>query len=92
MMDQVSLIGKDEETDEAQIVEVNGQTCLLHKLKQSDSLMRLSLKYNVSERDIKNINRLFSDQIHHLEHVKIPMKNVKKVSMKKEMDYAEALR
>ena len=74
-----------------QIVEVNGQTCLAHKVEQSDSLMRLSLKYNISERDIKNLNGLFSDQIHHMKHINIPMKEEFKMEEKVEMDQAEAL-
>ena len=62
-----------EARDEAKIVDVNGQICLQHQVDSQDSLMRLSLKYNVSDRDIKNINGLFSEQIHHLQHINIPM-------------------
>ena len=48
--------------------------------------MRLSLKYNISERDIKNLNGLFSDQIHHMKHINIPMKEEFKMEEKVEMD------
>jgi len=45
----------------ANLIELNGETCLQHEIEPSDSLPRLSLMFNVSERDIKNKNALFGD-------------------------------
>mgnify|MGYP003328740891 CR=1 FL=1 len=48
---------------DANIKEVNGQYFLIHKVTEWDSLMKLSLKYNVSSKVIKNCNNLVDDQI-----------------------------
>ena len=46
---------------QANLTEVDGETCLQHEVDPSDSLPKLSLMYGVSERDIRNKNGLFSD-------------------------------
>jgi len=51
----------------------------------------MSLTYNVAERDIRNLNRLFSDQIHHLEFLNIPMSQGFRFSAKEVMKEDEAL-
>ena len=53
--------------------EVNDRQFLVHKVIESDSLMRLSLKYNVSIRLIKNCNNLVDDQVYHKRELLIPV-------------------
>ena len=63
----------DDPLAEADITEVNGGMCVVHKILPQDSLPRLSIMYNVEERVIRNTNGLPSDQIHHLKMINIPM-------------------
>ena len=63
----------DDPLSEAEITEVNGRMCVVHKILPQDSLPRLSIMYNVDESVIRVTNSLPSDQIHHLKSIKIPM-------------------
>jgi len=58
---------------DAEISEVNGKMCILHKVTPMDSLSRLSIMYNVSERDIKQVNGIVGGLIHHKTVLNIPM-------------------
>ena len=41
--------GAENPMDSAEIIEVNGQMCVVHKVENSDSLSRLSIMYSVDE-------------------------------------------
>ncbi len=57
----------------AKVTEVNGKMCVVHVIQPDDSVPRLSIMYNVDERQIKNFNSLIGDMIHHLAVLNIPM-------------------
>ena len=64
----MKVIPKDAETRE-----INGKQFLVHKVRESDSLMKLSLMYNVSIRLIKNCNNLVDDNVFHKRELLIPV-------------------
>ena len=57
---------------ENEVIQVAGKTYVLHPVEASDSLQRLSIQYNVSANQIKIINGLPNDMIHHMAKLKIP--------------------
>ena len=59
--------------DTAEIVDVNGQMCLVHNVVQEDSLSRLSIMYSVDELTIKKTNGIVGGLIHHKKQLNIPM-------------------
>ena len=65
--------------------------CILHKVETSDSLPRLSIMYNVTERQIKLLNNLPNDMIHHKDKLNIPMTEKFKYAPKKKKTEEEAL-
>ena len=91
-MEAYNRNAEDEGQGSAKLIEVNGKTCLQHEVQPSDSLPRLGLTYNVSEREIRNLNKLFSDQIHHLDHINIPMNEGFKFTGREKMKEDDALK
>ncbi len=61
------------EAIDAEIVDINGKMCIVHVLTPMDSLPRLSIMYNVSEKDIKQANGIVGGLIHHKTVLNIPM-------------------
>ena len=57
----------------AEIKEVNGQMCLVHVLLPSNSLLSISMMYNVDIQSIKAANGLPGDVISHLKAINVPM-------------------
>ena len=90
-MDAYNVTADEAGQGSAMLTEVDGKACLMHEIQPSDSIIRMSLTYNVAERDIRNLNRLFSDQIHHLEFLNIPMSQGFRFSAKEVMKEDEAL-
>lgn len=45
---------------------------IIHKVTPCDTLLGLSLQYNVSEQRIKAHNNLNSDEIYYLKEIRIP--------------------
>ena len=54
------------------IIELNDKRFIVHPVQVDDSLPRLSIRYNVSEYQIKLVNQLATNQIHHLAKIHIP--------------------
>ena len=65
--------GAENPMDSAEIIEVNGQMCVVHKVENSDSLPRLSIMYSVDEQVIKKANGIIGGIIHHKATLNIPM-------------------
>ena len=57
----------------AEITEVNGQMCLVHVIQPSNSLLSISMMYNVDMQHIKAANGLPGDVISHNKTLNIPM-------------------
>ena len=77
---------------EVEIAEVNGKMCIVHEVETSDSLPRLSIMYNVTERQIKTLNNLPNDMIHHQAKLNIPMTEKFKFTQKQKKTEDEAVR
>ena len=52
-MEQHNANAGDENAIQADITDVNGKMCIVHVVTPIDSLSRLSIMYNVSEKEIK---------------------------------------
>ena len=69
----IKRVGEQEAEGEPQIVDFNGKMCLVHKIKPSDTLLQVSLLYNVDQGEIWQVNNLANETIHHLKTLNIPM-------------------
>ena len=54
---------KENEIEAVKVITIGNQEYLCHKVKINDSLMKLSLKYNVSVAKLKGCNQLLTDEI-----------------------------
>ena len=68
--------------------EVKGKMYLVHKLEDSDSIPRLTIMYNVTDRVIRAANGLPNDLMHHLTQILIPIndQNAKKYARKEKTE------
>ena len=60
---------------------VNGKQYLVHKVKETDSLEKLSLQYKISVKAIKMTNELISDQIFSRAELLLPVQPGMQISV-----------
>ncbi len=70
---EVTKAAQEQKVGGFKIREIDGAQFVVHDVKSSDSLTKLSLVYNVPIKTIKNVNGLMADQIFQLREILIPV-------------------